>query len=199
MEAKSIVPAQLYPRLKADRSHPIYQSDLGRHMVVPARDLEAGHQLRVQIPMLEDIQLNFVLETENDLQYVFGADCQGWDNMALITQAFKNLRDIQGELVEVLPMEGGGFQVTAKGQHDTAFLLLSNLWLKLEDKIGPHCYAAAPTHNHLFVALQDDRTAILSLQNLVRKHFFAAAHEDLLSKAIYQRWEGEWRICATAF
>ncbi|MBL0017049.1 MAG: hypothetical protein IPP17_11610 [Bacteroidetes bacterium] len=77
--------------------------------------------------------------------------------------------------------------------------MLSNLWLNLEPEFGAEMYAAVPCHNLLLVGKEMDRNAILALQNVVRGVFFEESQASLLSKAIYRRFEGEWRIIATAF
>jgi hypothetical protein len=203
MEPIDIVEAHLFPRLVADRSHRIYQQDLGRHMFRAPSEPDESAAPRIRIHMMEDIGLHFVQDPgEGEFTYLRELDRDGkaaWDDYALISKAFINLRDLHGDAVKLQQLQGGGQRISSPGRHDASFLLLGNLWHKLEEELGANMYAAAPGHNMLFVAPQDDRSAILTLQGLVRAAFFEAPHGAQLSKAIYQRWDGEWKIVATGF
>jgi uncharacterized protein YtpQ (UPF0354 family) len=202
MELIEIKEEFLFPRLVADRSHPIYVKDLGRHMYSHAPAPASPDEQRITIHMMEDIGLNFVLDEGDAYIYLRECDREGfltWDNMALISKAFLNLRDQHGEKVSLQQLETGGFRISSPGRHDAAFLLLGNLWVTMEEQLGVNMYAAVPSHDVLLVAPQDDRYAILTLQRLVRDTFFEAPTKSLLSKAIYQRWDGEWKVVATAF
>jgi hypothetical protein len=202
MEPVEIASEFLFPRLVADRTHPIYSKDLGRHMSsqLPTPALPSGE--RISIHMMEDIAINFVLDEGREYTYLRECDREGlpqWDNMALISRAFLNLRDQHGDKVTLQQLEAGGFRISSPGRHDAAFLLLGNLWVTMVDQLGENMYAAVPSHDVLIVAPQDDRLAILTLQGLVRDTFFEAPTKSLLSKAVYQRWDGEWKVVATAF
>lgn len=202
MEPIEIVGEFLFPRLSADRSHSIYAKDLGRHMYNHLPAALTVDEAYVTIHMMEDIMLGFVLDEGGELTHIRECDRAGlpqWDNMGLITQAFLNLRDQPGDKVTLQQLEGGGFRISSPGRHDAAFLLLGNLWVTMVEQLGENMYAAVPSQDVLLVAPQDDRYAILTLQGLVRDTFFEAPTNALLSKAIYQRWDGEWKVVATAF
>ena len=202
MELIDIVGAYLFPRLVADRSHAIYRKDLGRHMYQEAEAPSDASLAPIKIHMVEDIALNFVLDEGREYTYIRECDREGladWDNMALISTSFINLRDQHGDKVTLQQLEAGGFRISSPGRHDAAFLLLSNLWMTMVEQLGENMYAAVPSHDVLLVAPENDRSGILTLQGLVRDTFFEAPTKSLLSKAIYQRVDGVWQIVATAF
>lgn len=191
-------PVRLFPRLKVDHAHPIYHRDLGRHMFL--REPNAGFP--VTIPMLEDVMVQFAVDNEAGFELVQESDRAGqeeWGDMGLIQQSFRNLRDQLGESMDLLTLENGLLRVVAGGKYEASFLLLSNLWLKLEAEHGAEMFAAVPSHNALLIGKADDRDAIMNLQEMVRGVFFESDRDTLLSKAIYRRYEGEWKIVATAF
>jgi hypothetical protein len=201
MELIEIVPECLFPRLTAERTHPIYQRDLGRHMYRTQHQDDEISPI-IQIHMVEDISLQFVVEKGMDMQFlreIDREDLPAWDDMALIARAFLNLRDLHGDAIQLQQLEGGAFRVSSPGQHDASFLLLGNFWATMVEQLGENMYAAAPSHHLLFVAPQNDLKGILRLQTLVRDTFVDLPTDRLLSKAIYQRWDGEWKIVATAF
>lgn len=202
MELIEIVAERLFPRLIADRTHAIYRQDLGRHMQSPPTTDDAIAYPLVQIHMVEDIGLQFVVEDGMNQRFVREVDREdlpAWTDMALISQAFLNLRDQHGDEIKIQQLQDGAFRITSPGQHDASFLLLGNLWTKMEEQLGVNMYAAVPSQGLLFAAPQDDRKAILRLQTMVRNTFFEVSGTALLSKAIYQRWDGEWKVVATAF
>lgn len=198
MENLQIDPARLYPRLKVDHGHSIYQRDLGRHMFL--REPAAGFP--VTIPMLEDVMVQFALDNEAGFDLVQESDRAGqeeWGDMGLIQQSFRNLRDNLGESMDLLTLENGLLRLVSGGKYEASFLLLSNLWLNLESEHGAEMFAAVPSYNALLIGKADDRDAIMKLQEMVRGVFFESDRDTLLSKAIYRRYEGEWKIVATAF
>jgi hypothetical protein len=201
MESTTILPATLYPRLVSDRTHSIYSHDLGRHMVRQDTLLpdEAGRP--VTLPMLEDIHVQFVQDREQGFDWVLerDRDPETWTDMDLIQQSFRNLKENLGENMDLITLENGLVRIVSGTKYEASFLLLGNLWMQLEAEYGAQLYAAVPSHNALFIAQQDNRRAILEMQTVIRNIFFEAAPESLLSKAIYQRFEGEWKIVATAF
>ncbi len=199
MDRVEIQDELLFPRLVADRSHAIYQRDLGRHMQGASG---AASLPLVQLNMMEDIALNFVLDGEaafHLLRETDRVDDPKWTDIALISKAFLNLRDQHGEFIKLQQLENGLFRINSPGKYDASFLLLGNLWTRLEDQLGTNFFAAVPSHDILLVARQDDRLGILHLQELVRETFYEAPAPLLLSKAIYQRWDEQWQITATAF
>lgn len=156
----------------------------------------------ILIPMLEDLSVLFVQHLEGGFDILLEEDRQEleeWTDVALIQQAFRNLKEQLGEGLELATLENGLTRVVAGGNLEASFLLLSNLWMQLEADYGEHMYAAIPCHNLLVIGKQSDRNAILNLQAIIRDIFFEADRETLLSKAVYQRFEGEWNIIATAF
>jgi hypothetical protein len=221
MESTTILPATLYPRLVSDRTHPIYSHDLGRHMVRKVAWEMDEVDRPVTIPMLEDIHVQFVQDREAGFDLVLERDRQGaevkdngstgegkaqtdnapatWTDMDLIQQSFRNLKENLGENMDLLTLENGLVRIVSGTKYEASFLLLGNLWMQLENEYGAQLYAAIPSHNALFIARQDNRRAILEMQTLIRNIFFEAAPEALLSKAVYQRFDGEWKIIATAF
>ncbi len=202
MNISLIDPQLLFPRLAADRKHAIYQRDLGRHMQVPVSSETEADSNIVTMPMLEDLAVQFVQDREVGFDFVREGDRQGdevWDDLALIQQSFRNLKDKIGEDLQLILLDNGLSRVASGGKYEASFLLLSNLWLNLEPEFGAEMYAAVPCHNLLLVGKENDRNAILALQNVVRGVFFEESQASLLSKAIYRRFEGEWRIIATAF
>lgn len=198
MEGPHIDPISLFPRLKVDRAHSIYAKDLGRHMFL--RQPDSGFP--VTIPMLEDVMVQFAVDNEQGFDLVQESDRAGqeeWGDMGLIQQSFRNLRDNLGENMDLLTLENGLLRLVSGGKYEASFLLLSNLWLNLEAEHGHEMYAAIPSHNALLIGKADDREAIMKLQEMVRGVFFESDRDTLLSKAIYRRYEGEWKIVATAF
>lgn len=198
METLHIDPVRLYPRLKVDHGHAIYHRDLGRHMFL--RQPMEGFP--VTISMLEDVMVQFALDNEDGFDLVQESDRAGqeeWGDMGLIQQSFRNLRDNLGENMDLLTLENGLLRLVSGGKYEASFLLLSNLWLNLEAEHGHEMYAAIPSHNALLIGKADDREAIMKLQEMVRGVFFESDRDTLLSKAIYRRYEGEWKIVATAF
>ncbi|HEX2900929.1 MAG TPA: hypothetical protein VHS96_14505 [Bacteroidia bacterium] len=202
MDTALIDPSLLFPRLYADRTHAIYRHDLGRHMQVRPSDAADAALDVVKVPMLEDIGVQFVQDREKGFDFVTQNDRAGeeaWDDMALIQQSFRNLKDGPGEDMQLNILENGLIRLTSGGKYEASFLLLGNLWLKLEEDYGAQMYAAIPSHNLLLIGREGDRNAILSLQETIRGVFFEADRATLLSKAIYQRFDGQWQIVATAF
>ncbi|MBL0015033.1 MAG: hypothetical protein IPP17_01025 [Bacteroidetes bacterium] len=202
MDTSLIDPQLLFPRLIADRAHAIYQRDLGRHMRLSTSQVVDLSSKIVTVPMLEDLAVQFVQDRERGFDFVRENDRQGdevWDDMALIQQGFRNLKDRMGEDLQLILLDNGLSRIASGGKYEASFLLLSNLWLTLEAEFGTEMYAAIPCHNLLLVGKENDRNAILELQNAVRGVFFEEDHDSLLSKAIYKRLDGEWRIIATAF
>ena len=202
MDTNLIDPQLLFPRLAADRPHVIYQRDLGRHMRISNAQATVESDARVRVPMLEDIAVEFVQDRSKGFEFVREADRSGdevWDDMALIQQSFRNLKEVLGAELQLNLLENGLLRVVSGGKYEASFLLLSNLWLSLEADHGAQMYAAIPCHNLLLVGKEGDRNAILALQDAVRGVFFEEDQDSLLSKAIYQRFDGEWRIIATAF
>lgn len=192
----------LFPRLKADRTHAIYRHDLGGHMFKHSAAAPDSHDEPVTVAMLEDLQVQFVHDADQGFTLVQKAETEGaeiWDDMALIQQSFRNMKDKLGEELELSILENGLTRVLAGSKYEASFLLLGNLWVTLEEDYGANMYAAVPSHNLLLVGKQGDHRAILELQNAIRGVFFEADRDQLLSKAIYQRLEGEWKIVATAF
>jgi hypothetical protein len=202
MDIRLIDPQLLFPRLAADRAHAIYQRDLGRHMRMPVSSDSEARSSIVTVPMLEDLAVQFVQDREKGFDFIREHDRQGaevWDDMALIQQSFRNLKDKIGEDLQLILLDNGLSRVASGGKYEASFLLLSNLWLNLEAEFGTEMYAAIPCHNLLLVGKENDRNAILELQNAVRGVFFEEDQDSLLSKAVYRRFDGEWRIVATAF
>lgn len=198
MAGIEIVSEKLFPRLVADRGHAIYQRDMGRHMRAPQTPVRQP----ITIPMVADIALQFVVMEGEEWEFVMEDDrgaAGEWDDMALITAAFSNLRDQSTESLLLKVVSEGGYRIRTRGAHEASFLLLGNLWPTLVDHLGENCYAAVPTPDTLFVAPAGELASILALQELVRATFYEAPAADLLSKAIYQRWDGEWKLVATAF
>lgn len=198
--APGIDAQRLYPRLSVDRQHMIYRRDLGRHMM-RSQPASADAQA-VTVPMLEDLSVQFVLDREKGFDWVTEAARNGdevWDDVALIQQAFRNLKQNLGEDISLNVLENGLIRVVSGGKYEASFLLLSNLWLQLEADYGTEMYAAVPSPNLLLVGRADDRRAILELQDMIRGVFSEANTELLLSKAVYQRVDGQWQVVATAF
>ncbi|MFM2375332.1 MAG: hypothetical protein RLZZ165_429 [Bacteroidota bacterium] len=192
----------LFPRLKADRSHEIYHLDMGRHMFARLSDDNPTAISMVSVPMLEDLEVQFAHDQSEGHALVSRADLleeEGWDEMAMIQHAFRNLKEKLGEDLKLSTLENDLIRLFAGGKYDASFLLLSNLWLKLEEDYGANLYAATPSQNLLLIGRQDDRRAILQLQRMIRGVFFDADRDSLLSKAVYQRFDGQWVIVATAF
>jgi hypothetical protein len=168
---------------------------------------EHGSDPQISIPMLEDISVQFVQNSEDGFEWVTETQRQHaetdqpilWTDMELIQQAFRNLKDHLGENLQLSTLENGLVRIVSGGKYEASFLLLGNLWLQLEEEYGANLYAAVPSHNLLLIGKQGDPTAILELQETIRSVFFEADREALLSKAVYQRLEGEWKIVATAF
>jgi hypothetical protein len=200
--ATGIDAQRLYPRLSVDRQHAIYRRDLGRHMMrMEAAPVDAEAQ-KVLVPMLEDLCVQFVQDREKGFEWVTEGARSGeeiWDDVALIQQAFRNLKENLGEDISLNVLENGLIRVVSGGKYEASFLLLSNLWLQLEVDYGAEMYAAVPSANLLLVGRADDRRAILELQDMIRGVFFEADTESLLSKAVYQRVDGQWQVVATAF
>lgn len=198
MENKIIDPTVLLPRLYCDRSHTIYHRDLGRHMY-----RHGGDTPLVEIQMLEDLSLQFHTTGATDalelLTVAERARMEPSDDASLISTAFVNLHRQFGDAIQIQTLDTGCLRIRAHSGCDASFLLLANVWTTLAEQTGAHPYAIVPTQDLLLVAPAHNRQAILVLQQLVRDTFAQVKDTELLSKAIYQQWEGEWKIVATAF
>ncbi|MBL0017050.1 MAG: hypothetical protein IPP17_11615 [Bacteroidetes bacterium] len=122
----SLIDSQLlFPRLAADRKHAIYQRDLGRHMQVPVSSETEADSNIVTMPMLEDLAVQFVQDREVGFDFVREGDRQGdevWDDLALIQQSFRNLKDKIGEDLQLILLDNGLSRVASGGKYEASFL-----------------------------------------------------------------------------
>lgn len=196
--------SRIFPKVRINYGHEIYAGDEGRHIQEDRFDQISGAQTaRIRIPMFEDVELNFVQENELGQWIYLGNDDRlgkvEWDDMALIHNGFTNLKQRWGDNVELLGSSDKLMRINAGNLFESSFLLLGNLWQGLEAELGHGMYAAIPNNSTLILAAEDNFKAVLELQKVVKAIFQSPSSGQLLSKAIYRRSDGEWKIVASAF
>jgi hypothetical protein len=197
----TLSPDQIFPRLKIDRSHALNAPDQGRQMsekpIVPGLPDSLLH-----LHMIEDIGLTFIARTEEGYRFVREFDREDQperDDQWFAYHAFRNLMQEIGSTAILELRENGIYQVVAGGLHEASLLLLANFWVELLPEYGENLYAAIPAHNELYIASSYGYLGILNLQKIIRNVFQDEEYLEPLSKCIYQRINGEWKIVATAF
>lgn len=194
---------QLFPLVKIDYSHVIYEGDTGFHIQqANLENLAIKAQGRISVPMFEDVTLTFALPEKDRFRLLLEKDRLGlveWTDMQLIHHSFRNLLQQFGEKIEILGSEDAAMRIKVGNDMEASFLLLGNLWQNLAQSYGENLYAAIPRQDLLLIAAADNRSGILQLQKAVKAIFQTPDAGPFLSKAIYQRWDGEWKIIASAF
>lgn len=194
---------EIFPRIKVNYDHEIYAGDQGRHIQEGQFEKIAERLLkRVHVHMMEDLGLNFAVSEASRFRLILEKDRLGlveWTDMQFIQHAFSNLLRQYGEQVEVLGQPETAMRIKVGNELEASFLLLGNLWQKLAAEYGENLYAAIPRQDLLLIAAANNRKGILQLQTAVKAVFLSPDSGPLLSKAIYQRWDGEWKIVAAAF
>ncbi len=194
---------ELFPRIKVNYDHDIYAGDHGRHKQEAQLEAIAEKlQKRVHVHMMEDIGLNFATSQGDRYKYILEKDRLGlveWTDIQFIHHSFTNLLHQYGEKVEILGQADAAMRIKVGNDLEASCLLLGNLWQKICDEYGENLYAAIPRQDLLLIAAAGNRKGILQLQTAVKAVFESPDSGPLLSKAIYQRWDGEWKIVASAF
>jgi len=185
----SVDKSRIFPRLKANYGHKIYENDKKRSNTNKNLSLPEKYK-PISINLFEDINLTFIADVGNQyvmLQQEFFDLNPEIKKDSLYILAVSNLMKEIGDKIEMRTSDDGIGMLTAGGNFEATIILISGTWEHLHEMFGDKIVFCIPANDLLFVCKEENKVATLKMKNLISKWFREDSLDGLISKGIYLR------------
>lgn len=187
----------IYPRIKADYSHPIYASDEGKPFIGrrPDGHVELPHDQQPIIKKLyDDLVLTFAVDRGDNYEIMQNALLESNPHLSeevLFQASVSTLTQEIGDKIELQGNPEYVVMVTAGGNLEAAIILMDSFWEQVHPLFNGDLVIAVPARDLLFITSAGNTEAIVYLKDLVKGYFENPESQGLLSKGLFLKNEGD--------
>lgn len=185
----SVNNTRIFPRLKANYGHEIYQNDNTRNATKEKLSLPDKFK-PISMNLFEDINLTFIADRGNEyvmLQQEFYKHNPKVNKDSLFTLAVTNLMKEIGDKIEMRGNVDDIGMLTAGGNFEATIIMISGTWDHLHKLFGKNIVFCIPANDIFYVCKEGNEDAIKKMKAQISEWFNSDNQQGLISKGIYIR------------